>query len=108
MKEYFLGLPESEVGTSRERRIDIAREDIKIIQDFDRSIRKSGGKVNDLKTVPEVVAFATLGLCRVMGSREVREGLSRKTLKTSKRLIETYSPKASATISEVLKTKNKE
>src|SRR4030042_3513243 len=100
MKESFLELPIPDANLSYENRIDIVKEGIKIISDFDRSVRSSGESVDDLKTIPAVVAFATLGLSSMMNSREVRVGLSRKMLKTTDRLIETYGPKARITVDE--------
>ena len=93
MKEYFLQLPMPDTNLPCENRIDIVKEGIKIISDFDRSVRSSGESVDDLKTIPAVVAFATLGL-------------SRKMLKTTDRLIETYGPKARITVDEMLKTES--
>src|SRR4030042_4996678 len=100
MKEYFLQLPIPDTNLPCENRIDIVKEGIKIIKDFDRRVRSSGESVDGLKTIPAAVAFATLGLSRMMNSREVRLGLSRKMLKTTDRLIETYGPKARITVDE--------
>jgi hypothetical protein len=106
MKESFSDLSEYDTYLSCESKIDIAKEDIKVIRDFDRSLRSSGGSVDEHKTIPEVVAFATLELYGIMSLREIRLRLSKKMLKSSERLIQTYGSKASETITEILKTKS--